>query len=49
MELIIQTRDLHKSFGGFAALRGISLEVPTGSIFGFVGPNGAARQPRCGF
>ena len=43
MELIIQTRDLRKSFGGFEALRGISLEVPTGSIYGFVGPNGAGK------
>ena len=43
MELMIETRDLHKSFGAFHALRGISLEVPAGSIYGFVGPNGAGK------
>ena len=43
MDWIIKTDDLRKSFGGFEALRGISLEVPTGSIYGFVGPNGAGK------
>ena len=43
MEAIIKTDGLHKSFGNFEALRGISLEVPTGSIYGFVGPNGAGK------
>ncbi len=43
MEFMIETRDLHKSFGAFHALRGISLEVPAGSIYGFVGPNGAGK------
>ncbi len=43
MEAIIKTNELHKSFGNFEALRGISLEVPTGSIYGFVGPNGAGK------
>ena len=43
MEFMIETRDLHKSFGAFYALRGISLEVPAGSIYGFVGPNGAGK------
>ena len=43
MDWIIKTDDLHKSFGGFEALRGISLEVPAGSIYGFVGPNGAGK------
>ena len=43
MDWIIKTDDLHKSFGGFEALRGISLEVPSGSIYGFVGPNGAGK------
>lgn len=43
MTSMIETRDLHKSFGAFHALRGISLEVPAGSIYGFVGPNGAGK------
>ena len=43
VDVIIKTEDLHKSFGSFEALRGISLNVPTGSIYGFVGPNGAGK------
>jgi branched-chain amino acid transport system ATP-binding protein len=34
---------LHLSFGGVDVLRGVSFEVPHGSIFGIVGPNGAGK------
>ncbi|GAB5494340.1 MAG: ABC transporter ATP-binding protein [Phototrophicaceae bacterium] len=43
MENIIQTQDLRKNFGGFEAVRGVSINVPAGSIYGFVGPNGAGK------
>jgi ABC-2 type transport system ATP-binding protein len=43
MDLIIETRDLVKRFGKFTAVNGLSLEVPSGSIYGFVGPNGAGK------
>ncbi len=43
MDNIIETKDLRKEFGGFKAVRGVSLTVPTGSIYGFVGPNGAGK------
>src|SRR5690606_17900781 len=42
-DLIIETRDLVKTFGKFTAVDGLSLEVPAGSIYGFVGPNGAGK------
>lgn len=42
-DLIIETRDLVKNFGKFTAINGLSLEVPSGSIYGFVGPNGAGK------
>ncbi len=42
-DLIIETRDLVKTFGKFIAVDGLSLEVPAGSIYGFVGPNGAGK------
>ena len=35
--------DLHKSFGEKQVLRGLSMEVPEHSIFGFVGKNGAGK------
>jgi ABC-2 type transport system ATP-binding protein len=40
---IIHTSDLRKSYGGIEALRGLSLQVPSGSICGFLGRNGAGK------
>ena len=40
----IHVRDLHKSYGGHEAVRGIDLDVATGEIFGFLGPNGAGKS-----
>ena len=40
---VISTRGLSKSYRGVDALRGLDLEVPRHSIFGFLGPNGAGK------
>jgi len=40
---VIVTRGLTKSFGDVNALRGVDLNVPRHSIFGFLGPNGAGK------
>jgi ABC-2 type transport system ATP-binding protein len=43
-ELAISTSDLTKRYGGgVVALDHLSLNVPSGSIFGFLGPNGAGK------
>jgi ABC-2 type transport system ATP-binding protein len=39
----IETTDLRKHYGAVEALRGLTLQVPTGSIFGFLGRNGAGK------
>jgi ABC-2 type transport system ATP-binding protein len=40
---VIETADLRKHYGAVEAIRGLSLQVPTGSIFGFLGRNGAGK------
>ena len=40
---MIEIKELKKSFSGFQALDGLSLTVPTGSVYGLVGPNGAGK------
>src|SRR5205807_2132052 len=41
--LAIQTEGLTKHFGDLAAVDGIDLAVPVGSVFGFLGPNGSGK------
>ena len=43
VELAIETHGLTKQFGRQAAVGGIDLAVPTGSVFGFLGPNGSGK------
>ena len=39
----VEASDLVKEFGDTRAVDGVSLAVPTGSIFGLLGPNGAGK------
>jgi ABC-2 type transport system ATP-binding protein len=40
---VIHTVELRKTYDGVEALRGLNLQVPAGSIFGFLGKNGAGK------
>jgi ABC-2 type transport system ATP-binding protein len=40
---MIQVTDLGKSYGAHPALRGVTLEIQAGDMFGLIGPNGAGK------
>lgn len=40
----LEMQAVTKRFGGFTAVRDLSLSVPQGSIVGFLGPNGAGKS-----
>ena len=39
----IETNQLRKVFGDYAAVKGLTLQVKQGEVFGFLGPNGAGK------
>jgi len=43
MSPAIRLRNVTKRFGGVTAVDGVTLTVPEGSIYGFIGPNGSGK------
>ena len=43
MDYVLETKSLCKSYRDFKALNGLSMKIPKGAIYGFVGKNGAGK------
>ncbi|MBK9210931.1 MAG: ABC transporter ATP-binding protein [Anaerolineales bacterium] len=41
--IVIKTENLRKEFGSQVAVKGLTLQVDQGEVFGFLGPNGAGK------
>jgi branched-chain amino acid transport system ATP-binding protein len=41
--MLLQLDAVHKIFGGLHAVKGVSVQVKAGEIFGLIGPNGAGK------
>src|SRR5258708_39587422 len=41
--IVLEVKDLQKSYGEKKAVRGVSFSVEKGEIFGILGPNGAGK------
>ena len=42
--MILEAKNLTKSFGLRKAVNNLNLEIPNGSVFGFLGPNGSGKS-----
>jgi branched-chain amino acid transport system ATP-binding protein len=42
-DVLLETRNLHRSFGGVHAVKDVSVAVPSGAIKAVIGPNGAGK------
>ncbi len=43
MTIIVETKNLTRSYGSTVALNSLNLQIPQGAVYGFIGPNGAGK------
>jgi ABC-2 type transport system ATP-binding protein len=48
MASILSLKKISKTFGRIKALKEVSFDVPTGSVFGILGPNGSGKTTLLG-
>lgn len=48
MDSVLQINELKKSYGAVKALKGVTFEVPKGSVYGVLGPNGSGKTTLLG-
>ena len=48
MEYVLQTNAVKKDYGKYKALNGLTMHVPKGSIYGFVGKRFEHHKNECG-
>jgi len=44
VEVVIETHDLTRKFGDLTAVDHVSMQVPKGRVYGFLGPNGCGKS-----
>jgi ABC-2 type transport system ATP-binding protein len=44
MEPVVSVQNLHKSYGSFSAVAGVSFDIARGETFALLGPNGAGKS-----
>jgi len=48
MSIVLSIDNIAKSYGSVKALKGVSFDVPEGSVFGILGPNGSGKTTLLG-
>ena len=48
MALIVELDNLVKHYGNIHALKGVTLEIPKGTVYGILGPNGSGKTTMLG-